>query len=222
MPQKKKMNKQKQAGREVVLEAEGFGVRGSLRFPIPRLPSWLGAGNRLMSNAAVYPRVDLDFPMAVINVPVASGAVAQVVNFDASTLIPNWSSRIQNLFREYCIVGARFEFTLTGVTNAQGCVVIFVDETLATAPNAGSMFVPHLEVPIVQYPGEASAHPLTLSYKPSGSYTDLEWTPCASPVTRTWLKFFASTANTGTGASTTAVILVRGTLALAFRGYANF
>lgn len=199
-------------------------VRGpggfSLNFPIPRLPRLLGAGNMLSSGNSVYPRVDLDLPTVILSQAVSAGALAAVVNLDPSTLIPNWASRVSNLFREYCIVGARFEISLVSSANAAGCVIAFMDETLSTAPNAGSVFTPHLEVPISAYPDASVIQ--VLDYKPSGSYTDLNWVPTSSVTVKQWLKFFASTANTATGGTTTANLLVRGTLALAFRGYANF
>ncbi len=220
MPRKNKNKKkgQKAAGGQNMVDVTG-PAGFHLRFPIPRLPSWLGAANRLAANAAVYPRVDLDFPIIIQAVSVSAGACTTVVAVDASVLIPNWSSRIANLFREYCVVGLRLEHTLTGVTAAQGLLVAFVDETLSTAPNAGSLFVPHIEIPIVANPTGALQ---LLEYKPSGSYTDLEWTPVSTPVTRQWVKYFAGTANTGTSASTVATVMLRGTIALAFRGYANF
>lgn len=191
-----------------------------LDFPIPRLPSWLGAADRLSANAAVYPRTDLDFPVIIQNVAVVTGAVATVIAVDPNVLIPNWSSRVQNLFREYCVVGLRLEHTLNIVSNPQGCLVAFVDETLATAPNAGSLFVPHMEIPIVANPGDDKTQ--MLSYTPSGSYTDLQWTPTSATVARQWIKYYASTTNTATGASTACTVMIRGTMALAFRGYANF
>jgi len=190
-----------------------------LDFPIPRLPSWLGAANRLSANAAIYPRIDLDFPITMVSAAVVAGALAQATAIDASVLVAGWSSRVVNLFREYCIVGARFELTQTVATTAQGLVIVFVDETVATAPNSGSLYTPHMEVPIVSNP---DGKVLLLEYKPSGSYTDLEWTPTNAAVTRQWLKFFASTAQTLTAAGTTAQIIIRGSLAIAFRGYANF
>lgn len=223
MPRGKKKNKKNAnapaaaGGRMVNVSGPGGFV---LRFPVPRMPTWLGAASRLGANVAVYPRVDLDFPTILQNVAVATGAVASVINIDPSVLIPNWSSRIQNLFREYCVVGARFELSLTATSSAQGAVLVFVDETLNTAPNAGSAFVPHVEVPLVAYPGADQIQ--LVSYMPTGSYTDLAWTPVVSAAPLQWLKFYASNATTGTAAGTTATILVRGTLALAFRGYANF
>ena len=96
---------------------------------------------------------------------------------------------------------------------------MFVDETLATVPNAGSLYTPHMEVPIVQNPDGSQLQ--LLEYRPSGSYTDLDWTPTVSPVTRQWVKYYAS-ATTGTGVTTTATVTARGTVAVAFRGYANF
>jgi len=164
--------------------------------------------------------VDLDFPIIIQNVSVVTGGCATVIAIDPSVLVPNWSSRIANLFREYCVAGIRLEHSLTTVSSPQGLLVVFVDETLATAPNAGSLFVPHMEIPIVSLPADASTQ--MLSYKPSGSYTDLQWTPVSSPAALQWVKYYAATASTGTSASTGATVVVRGTIALCFRGYANF
>lgn len=191
-----------------------------LRFPIPRLPTWLGAASRLSANATVYPRVDLDLPIILQNVVVAAGAVASVIAIDPNVLVSAWNSRVANLFREYCVVGLRVEMSLTATSSAQGAVLVFIDETLATAPNAGSAYVPHVEVPLVAYPGADQIQ--LLSYKPSGSYTDLVWVPTTATAAKQWLKFYASNATTATAAGTTATILVRGTIALCFRGYSNF
>jgi len=215
-----KTSKKKQNGKQLVEVKLGAGpVNLEARFPMPRLPSWLGAANRLAANAAVYPRVDLDFPIVLQNVLVTAGGSNTVVALDPSVLISGWSSRIQNLFREFCVVGARFELTLTSATNPAGCVLVFVDETLATAPNTGSLYVPHMEIPIVSSPNGMNTQ--LVSYMPSGSYTDLDWIPCAAPTSKQWLKFYAA-AVTGTGGTTTATILLRGTIAMAFRGFANF
>jgi len=218
----------RESGRKKGKKRQGGGgggvniTAGSFRmsFPIPRLPSWLGAADRLKANAAVYPRVDLDFPIILQNVAVVAGAMATVIAVDPNVLVPNWSSRVQNLFREYCVVGLRIENSLTIVANPAGCIISFIDETLATAPGTGSIFVPHIEIPLVASPSDDKTQ--LVNYKPSGSYTDLQWTPVSSPVVRQWVKYYASTPQTGTGATTAATVLVRGTIALAFRGYANY
>jgi len=207
----------KEGGQRMV-RVEGPGGF-KLQFPWPHLPSWLGAASRLAANAAVYPRVDLDMPMIMNNVAIVAGATATVVAVDVATLVAGWTSRFANTFREYCVVGLRLEHNLTVSTNASGVVLAFVDETLATVPNAGSLYTPHMEVPIVQAPDGSKLQ--LLEYVPSGSYTDLQWTPTTVPVTRQWVKYYAST-STGTGATTTGTIIVRGTLAVSFRGYANF
>lgn len=209
--QKPKKDKKKGA-KEVNLELK-------LRFPIPRLPAWLGAGNRLSADATVYPRLDLDMPTVIFQDAVVAGNVAAVHALDPSTQIANWVSRFSNTFREYAVVGARFEISLVAATNASGLVVGFIDETLATAPNAGSLFTPHVEIPLCAspVPGEY----VTVAYKPKG-YNDLNWTPTVSPVAFAWLKLYASPTQTLTGATTTANLVTRGTLAVAFRGYSNF
>lgn len=219
MPRKTSKKASPSAGNRAEINLAAGPVRLEARFPMPRLPSWLGAANRLAANAAVYPRVDLDFPVTIANVTVVAGACATVIAIDPSVQISAWSSRIQNLFREFCVVGFRYELSLTSSTNPAGCVLAFVDETLATAPNAGSLYVPHMEVPIVASPNGMNVQ--LVSYKPSGSYTDLDWVPVATPTAKQWLKFYAA-AITGTAGSTTATILLRGTIAMAFRGYANF
>jgi len=186
-------------------------------FPIPRLPSWLGAADRLSANATTYPNIKLDVVMPITQATLAAGAIAQVIAIDAG-LVPNFAARFGNLFREYCVVGARFELTLTNVANPSGLVLAFVDEVLATAPNSGSLFPPHIEIPLVSNP---DGRLQTIDYAPKG-YEDLVWTPTSVPVARAWLKLFAAAATTFTSATTSGNIIVRGTLALQFRGYANF
>lgn len=159
-------------------------------------------------------------PITIQNVGVSAGAMASVIALDPSVIVPAWNSRVANLFREYCVVGARFEFSLTNTASPQGCAIAFIDETLSTAPNAGSVYTPHLEIPLPAYPDANILQ--VLAYKPSGSYTDLVWTPTTAAVPKQWLKFYASTAATATASGTAATIMVRGTLALAFRGYSNF
>lgn len=190
-----------------------------LNFPVPKLPRLLGAGPELTAQNTSYPRVDLDLPTTINVSVVTAGALAQVIAIDPATLIPQWAARAQ-LFREYCIVGARFEMSLITASNPAGLVLCFIDETLATAPNAGSVYTPHMEIPIVAYPDGNETY--RLDYKPSGSYTDLNWVPVTSTSAKQWLKLYASNAATLTGATTAASIVVRGTLRVAFRGYANF
>jgi len=219
MPRKNKGSSKKkpvQNGRMVRVEGPG-GFR--LDFPIPKLPSWLGAADRLSANAAIYPRVDLDMPITISTITIASGATATVIGVDPNVIVSSWSSRFTNLFREYCVVGLRLENTLTSVSNAGGVVLVFVDETLATAPNAGSLYIPHMEVVLVPNPDGRTQ---LLEYMPSGSYTDLQWTPTTATVVRQWLKFYASVASTGTQATGAGTIAVRGTIRIAFRGYSNF
>ncbi len=213
---KKKGHRQPSDGRMVSVSGPGGFA---LRFPVPRLPSWLGAADRLSANAAVYPRVDFDMPIVMSQQSVAAGAIANVLTIDPASLVGGWASRFANTFREYCVVGFRLEITLNATTNAAGLILVFVDETLNTAPNAGSLYTPHMEIPIISNPDGRNQY---LDYKPSGSYTDLEWTPTVSTVARQWVKFYANNTWTGTGASTTATLVVRGTMAVAFRGFSNF
>lgn len=220
MPGGKKKGGKNKSGKKNGNMVNITGPNGfELRFPWPHLPSWLGADNRLSANAAVYPRVDLDMPTAVNNVTIVAGATATVLPVDVATLVSGWVSRFSNTFREYCVVGLRLEHNLNLTTNAGGVILVFVDETLATVPNAGSLYTPHMEIPVVQNPDGSRTQ--MLEYVPSGSYTDLDWIPTTVPVTKQWVKYYAS-GSTGTSGTTTATVVVRGTIAISFRGYSNF
>ncbi len=87
-----------------------FGSRLRIDMPVPRLPRWLGTPN-LRSSNSVYPRVDLDIPITLVTFNVSGGALTGVANID-NGLIPSFSTRFGSLFKEFAIVGARFELRI--------------------------------------------------------------------------------------------------------------
>jgi hypothetical protein len=218
---KNKQNKTKKSttggggggGRMVNISGPG-GFR--LDFPIPRLPRWIGTPN-LGAGVAVYPRVNLDIPISPAPVAVAAGAIAGVVNIDTS-LVRAWATRFQTLFREFAIVGVRFEIRVTSTAAGQGLVLVFVDETSNAAPTAAALDFAHVEVPLVasNVDSAGSLHKLEWVAK---SFADLTWVSTATAGTVAYLKVFASNADTGTAAGTAANIMITGAIAVAFRGY---
>ncbi len=188
----------------------------SAQFPQPRIPRLLGSDRDLPAGNSVYPKVRIDVPIAPQVATLVSGAVAAVVALDTS-LIANWSTRFASLFKEYAIVGAALELRPNNIAVTAGIVAAFLDEKSNAAPSqadmqdrpkldmtCGPLFVPRA---------------YRIKWMP-GDLLDLDYTSSATNYTPVWLKIFSSVAATYTTATTTGQILVTGTLALEFRGYA--
>ncbi len=185
-------------------------------FPIPRLPRWIGTPN-LRSSNAIYPRVNLDIPIAPAPVIMAAGALAGVINIDTS-IVRAWATRFATLFKEFAIVGARFEIRLTSAGTPSGLVLFYIDENSAAAPTNAALDYAHAEVPIVnqQVDTTGSLHVVEWQAK---SYEDLTWDPTSAAGLVAYLKVFASVADTGTLAGTSANFMITGSIACCFRGY---
>lgn len=190
--------------------------RFMLEMPRPRLPSWIGTPN-LSAGLSVYPRVNLDVPINVNEFSIAAGAAASVVNIDSS-LVPNFATRFGATFKEFAIVGARFELRQTASTNAAGFLLCFIDEDSNAAPTSTSVNYAHAEVPIVGTSVDSAGSLHRVEWV-ARSYADLTWDAIGTSGVVGYLKGFAATATTGTVGTTTASILVSGALAICFRGY---
>jgi len=190
--------------------------RFKLDMPMPRLPKWIGTPN-LGANVSVYPRLNLDVPIAVGVVSVAAGAVAVVSNIDSS-LIPNFATRFGATFKEFAIVGARFELRVVNTANAAGMVLTYIDENSNAAPTATAINYPHAEIPLTSTSADdrGSLHRVEWVAR---SYADLTWDAIGTSGIVGYLKTFASNAITGTGATTTATIMLTGAYSLCFRGF---
>ncbi len=185
-------------------------------FPIPRLPKWIGTPN-IRAGVAIYPRVDLDIPISPAPIAVSAGALSGVINIDTS-LVRNWSSRFGSLFKEFAIVGARFELRVNTVSNPQGLLLAYIDENSATAPGAEALDYPHIEVPFVgtSVDSTGSIHKMEWVAK---SYDDLTWDPTSTAGLVGYVKLYCSTGSTGTSASTTSQMMMTGAISVCFRGY---
>lgn len=187
-----------------------------LDFPIPRLPRWIGTPN-LRANNAVYPRVNLDIPIIPFSADVTSGVAAIVKNMDTS-LVRDWAGRFAALFKEFAIVGARFELRANNSSNADGVVLAYIDENSATAPNSTSLDYAHAEIPICGASIDSTGSMHVVEWV-ARSYEDLTWDPTSTAGLVAYLKLYADTADTGTSSTTAAVITVTGSIAVSFRGY---
>jgi hypothetical protein len=220
MPKRSKKNLRKRAGRgsgnQDMRVTTQLPWGGSMTFPIPKLPFRIAAGNHLNPGLAVYPRVSFSVMCSPQLLAVAAGAIASVITV-SNALVPSWSSRFQSLFREYAIVGARFEFRLITTAIPQGEAVAFLDEKVNTAPTAADAQTrPHIEIPLVGNPNTNNVE--TLLWKPL-DYTDLEWNGTNVANTPVFCKVYADNANFGTANTTVAQILVNIVLQCEFRGY---
>jgi hypothetical protein len=135
-----------------------------------------------------------------------------------SPIIVNQWASFAALFKEYCIVGVRFELRTVNVPGASqgGYVAFALDENSGAAPTAGLLSAPHIEMLQTSYSTDDSAK--IVSWMPS-DLTDLDWGPTVSPAAVAYLKGFASNAATLTQVTNTGSTLVTGSVAFAFRGY---
>jgi hypothetical protein len=214
MPKSKgKGRKQKGNGGGQMVRVQGPGGF-RLDFPFPRLPSWIGTPN-LRAGLAIYPRVNLDMPITPNDLGVAAGSLAQVIAIDP-TLVTNFAARFGATFKEYCVVGVRFELRNSASTTLpSGFILSYIDEESNAAPTASSVNYPHAEVPLVASPSDGVMH--TVSWVPR-DYKDLQWTAIGVTTTSAYMKLFGSTL-TGLQATTAAVVSYSGAIAVAFRGY---
>jgi hypothetical protein len=188
-----------------------------LDFPWPRLPSWIGTPN-LRANRSVYPRVDLDVPILVTSSAIVTGAIAAVINIDASQIF-GFATRFGSLFQEFAIVGARFEIRVSTAAAAQGMLLAFIDENSAATPTAAqALNRPHCEIPLTSSQVDSTGSLHIVEWK-AHSYADLTWDAVSTVGNVGYLKLFANIAQTGTQASTAADVLISGAFAICFRGY---
>jgi hypothetical protein len=186
-----------------------------MSFPQPRLPSLLGAAQRLNAGQAVYPMVSLDIPIEVDTAAIVAGATASTIPLD-TTIIPNWGSRFASLFREYSVVGANLEIRLSNVVNPAGVVTIFIDEKSGAAPTAQQgQNRPRVDAMVQNM---TMIKPYQLKWKPA-DFLDLQWTITSVNSTDAFLQIFTSVASFFTTATTTGTVIVTGALAVDFRGY---
>lgn len=200
-------------------QPQGIQVRaGSFRLdmPMPRLPKWIGTPN-LRAGQAIYPRVNLDVNISPQAAVITAGGVAAVLNID-TTLIPNWGSRFASLFKEFAIVGARFEIRSTTTSAGQGLALAYIDEQSNAAPTASALDYAHAEIPIVPQTIDSAGSMHVVEWV-ARSYADLTWDLTSTAGTVAYLKVYANSTYTGTSASTTANLAIVGTFAVAFRGY---
>lgn len=136
-----------------------------------------------------------------------------------NNLITGFASRLAAVFDEYCITGALFEIRVVHRAGpAQGLVYVYMDEKDFGAPSASEAnCVPRLEALIHNAAMPVLHH---VSWKAS-DVADLEWrsTTTAATYAPAALKLFATSADTGTSATTDCVVYVTGALNIDVRGW---
>lgn len=186
-----------------------------MSFPKPRIPQLLGAAKSLSEGQSVYPHVKLDVPIIQLNQPIAAGNVAQSIALNYS-LLNGFSTRFATLFREYAIVGGKFEVRMNNVVNPAGTLAVFIEEQVNSIPTAGrALNRARLDVLITQQTVPGS---YTLTWTPR-DILDLDYVDVATSFNPAYLNIFTDVTNFGTLGTTTAEIIITGALALEFRGY---
>jgi hypothetical protein len=214
MPGRKKQKKAKKPANQ---GSWGNIQLGSFRasFPQPRLPKLLGSATKLGAQSSVYPIIPLDLPMVQQTVLVATGAMAGVVPID-KTIIQAFATRFASTFREYAIVGARFEVRVNNAVAPAGVASCFIDEESASVPTAtDALDRPRIDVLIAAQTVPGSYR---LDWIPR-DILDLDYTAIGTTFTPAYLKLYTNVADFGALAGTSAQVIVTGALAFVFRGF---
>ncbi len=185
-----------------------------MSFPKPRLPQLVGAAETLPAQLSVYPTINIDLPISYQQATIAAGAVAAVFNI-SDTIIASFPTRFVG-FREFLILGARFELRLNNVANTAGYVLAYIDEKSAGVPT-GTEATSRPRLDMICGP-LFDRKPYRLDWMPR-DYLDLQYTTVGTSQTPAYLKVFGSTA-TGLVAGTTGEVIISGSLAIQFRGLA--
>jgi hypothetical protein len=161
--------------------------------------------------------VKLDTPIIIQTASIAAGGVTLALQCNVNTLVENWATRFAALFGEYAIVGIRLEIRISNVAVPSGLYIAFFNEKGTAAPNAvEALNTPHIEG-LVSNTESPSRHMISWM---AADYLDLDWQDnLASTYTPVTFKIFASSAATGTQATTTGTIIITGALALCLRAY---
>jgi hypothetical protein len=210
--QKQRKSQNSTQGRPV-LNATGF-LR-NMGLPVPQLPFLIGSATNLPKRESTYPNLSLSIPIAPQFAGVAAGGLTTIVPIDG-TIIYNFASRFANVFKEACVVGAKFELRMNNVVNPAGMVVAYIDEQSSAAPTTSTALdAPHLEA-LISQTESPSRH--TIEWVPE-SPLDLSWEPSGAIPTPAWLKLWTNVTNGGTTATTTATVQITGAIRIASRGY---
>lgn len=213
------MQKQKKGKKKGAKEGPwGQITLGSFRaeFPQPRLPRLLGAAKALSAGSSVYPTINLDVPISQMIVPIVAGAAATSLLIDQSK-VSNFVTRFGGLFKEYAIVGARFELRMNNVVQGAGVMGVYLDETSPTVPSAAST-LDSARVDVLISPQFSAGGSYRIDWTPR-DILDLDYVSTGTVFTPIFLKAFTNTANFNTLAATTGDLLVTGALAFTFRGF---
>jgi hypothetical protein len=185
-------------------------------FPQPRLPKLLGSAKALTNKTSVYPTISLDVPILQEVVSIAAGNAAGVVAIDISK-ISNFTTRFGALFKEYAIVGARFELRMNNVVQGAGVIGVYLDEISATAPGAGST-LDSARVDVLISPQFTAGGSYRIDWTPR-DILDLDYVSTGTTFTPLYLKAFCNVASFNTLAATTGDLIITGALAIELRGY---
>lgn len=180
------------------------------------LPVANAAVTTLTVAASVSPIHTFDLPFTPIQIAVASGSLASSVPL-TSTSVPNFSTRFQNLFQEYRLIGIRMVIKqiTTPINTSAGVSAFFVDEKNNSTPTASqALDRPRVEIPNIL---DTSARKYGINWT-AHDLTDLDWSQISATPTPLYLKSYSDTANFMSTATTNTTFALSGTMRFQFRG----
>lgn len=150
---------------------------------------------------------------------VATGNAAAANGYSLHS-IQNFVTKWGSVFKEACLVGAKFQFRVASDSgsNTRGTCLVSINEANNLTPTYALIAnVPKLVIDLQDF-----TKVYEIDYKVA-DYTELEWLQIGSGTSGNpnfWLNFYAAIADTGTSALTNAQVQINATFAVDFRGLA--
>ncbi len=174
-------------------------------------------GRELTYKQAIGPIHTIDLVSTTTSSSVVSGNLASVIQIGNPTaMITNFSTRWSTCFREYRVVGVRWESRLNTTGAFPGAIWIWMDEKDSNAPSSSDAATASRSELSLQ------ANTGTYAYLARGKWkawdvTDFGFTATSTGVNPLYLKLFAGSIS-GTSGSSAGTVLTSCTIRIQFRG----
>ncbi len=176
-------------------------------------------GRPLSYKADIGPIITIDLNQSRQTALFTAGSVAYTTDIaNPVTGMPSFTSRWGSVFREYRVIGCRWEAVLTTSAAGQGEIWFWMDEkSNATPTSTEATTAPHAVLTTASAFGANGVANMARGNWVADDLADLNFQSTATGFSPVYLKAFASNALTGTGASTTGTISIAISMRVQFR-----
>ncbi len=174
-------------------------------------------GRELTYKQDIGPIHTIDLVSTTTSSSVVTGNLASVIQIGNPTaMITNFSTRWSTCFREYRVVGVRWETRLNTTGASPGSIWVWMDEKDSNAPSSSDAATAARAELSLQSNTGTNAYLARGKWK-ANDLVDFNFTATSTGVNPLYLKLFAGSI-TGTAGASTGTVLTSCTIRIQFRG----